>query len=35
MARIGPVWVIGLFVGINLIFYSLAWIALAAGLRTA
>ena len=28
-------WVIGLFVGINLIFYGFAWIALAAGLRTA
>jgi uncharacterized membrane protein HdeD (DUF308 family) len=28
-------WVIGLFVGIDLIFYGLAWIALAAGLRTA
>jgi uncharacterized membrane protein HdeD (DUF308 family) len=28
-------WVIGLFVGIDLIFYGFAWIALAAGLRTA
>jgi uncharacterized membrane protein HdeD (DUF308 family) len=28
-------WVIGLFVGIDLIFYGSAWIALAAGLRTA
>jgi uncharacterized membrane protein HdeD (DUF308 family) len=28
-------WVIGLFVGIDLIFYGAAWIALAAGLRTA
>src|SRR5215813_2464186 len=28
-------WVIGIFVGIDLIFYGLAWIALAAGLRTA
>ena len=28
-------WVIGLFIGIDLIFYGLAWIALALGLRTA
>jgi uncharacterized membrane protein HdeD (DUF308 family) len=28
-------WVIGLFIGIDLIFYGFAWIALAAGLRTA
>jgi uncharacterized membrane protein HdeD (DUF308 family) len=28
-------WVIGLFVGIDLVFYGCAWIALAAGLRTA
>ena len=28
-------WVIGLFVGIDLIFYGSAWIALAAGLRSA
>lgn len=28
-------WVIGLFVGINLMFYGLAWIALALGLRAA
>jgi uncharacterized membrane protein HdeD (DUF308 family) len=28
-------WVIGLFVGIDLIFYGASWIALAAGLRTA
>ena len=28
-------WVIGLFVGIDLIFYGSAWIALAVGLRTA
>jgi uncharacterized membrane protein HdeD (DUF308 family) len=27
-------WVIGLFVGIDLIFYGCAWIALALGLRT-
>jgi uncharacterized membrane protein HdeD (DUF308 family) len=33
MARLG-LWVIGLFVGVDLIFYSLAWIALALGLRT-
>ena len=26
-------WVIGLFIGIDLIFYSLAWIAIAIGLR--
>ncbi len=28
-------WVIGLFIGIDLIFYGCAWIALALGLRTA
>jgi len=28
-------WVIGLFIGIDLIFYGFAWIALAVGLRTA
>jgi uncharacterized membrane protein HdeD (DUF308 family) len=28
-------WVIGLFVGINLIFYGLGWIAIAFGLRGA
>jgi hypothetical protein len=28
------VWVIGLFLGIDLIFYGLAWIALALGLRS-
>ena len=28
-------WVIGLFIGIDLIFYGLAWIALALGLRSA
>jgi uncharacterized membrane protein HdeD (DUF308 family) len=28
-------WVIGLFIGIDLIFYGLAWIALALGLRAA
>jgi uncharacterized membrane protein HdeD (DUF308 family) len=28
-------WVIGFFIGLNLIFYGFAWIALAAGLRTA
>jgi uncharacterized membrane protein HdeD (DUF308 family) len=27
-------WVIGLFIGIDLIFYGLAWIALALGLRS-
>jgi uncharacterized membrane protein HdeD (DUF308 family) len=26
-------WVIGLFIGIDLIFYGLAWIAIAVGLR--
>ncbi len=28
-------WVVGLFIGIDLIFYGFAWIALALGLRTA
>jgi uncharacterized membrane protein HdeD (DUF308 family) len=28
-------WVIGLFIGIDLIFYGLAWIAIALGLRGA
>ena len=32
MARIG-LWVIGLFIGIDLFFYGAAWIALALGLR--
>jgi uncharacterized membrane protein HdeD (DUF308 family) len=27
-------WVIGIFIGVDLIFYGLAWIALALGLRT-
>jgi uncharacterized membrane protein HdeD (DUF308 family) len=27
-------WVIGLFIGIDLFFYGLAWIALALGLRS-
>jgi uncharacterized membrane protein HdeD (DUF308 family) len=28
-------WVIGFFIGLDLIFHGFAWIALAAGLRTA
>jgi uncharacterized membrane protein HdeD (DUF308 family) len=32
---VSGLWVIGLFVGIDLIFYGCAWIALALGLRTA
>jgi uncharacterized membrane protein HdeD (DUF308 family) len=32
---ISGLWVIGLFIGIDLIFYGCAWIALALGLRTA
>jgi uncharacterized membrane protein HdeD (DUF308 family) len=28
-------WVVGLFIGIDLIFYGFAWIALALGLRSA
>jgi uncharacterized membrane protein HdeD (DUF308 family) len=31
---VSGLWVIGLFVGIDLIFYGLAWIALALGLRS-
>jgi uncharacterized membrane protein HdeD (DUF308 family) len=30
---VSGLWVIGLFVGIDLIFYGSAWIALALGLR--
>ena len=35
VARLGNFRVIGLFIGIDLIFYGAAWIALALGLRSA